>query len=117
MSPFGAVRRKRGLTNPLANSWILKPAGTRSCAPAGRRTTRGPLFTDFVAKGGGKSASVILWRTPGASWVQSAVAEALRAAPAPCECVSAKTALIAIQQSIRCSHGPEGRFRDGDLRC
>ena len=83
ISPLGAVSKKRGLTKPLEYSSILKPSGTRGCAPEGRRITRASFWADLVAYGGAKSSRVTLCRTPGASCVQSAVTEAFRSGLAP----------------------------------
>src|SRR5436309_9639439 len=74
MSPLGAVSRNRGSRNPPAYHSILKPGGTRSCAPAGRSTTCARLIARIFELGGGKSATVILRRTPGASLLQSPIA-------------------------------------------
>src|SRR6266478_3797611 len=74
MSPFGAVSRNRGSRNPPAYKSILNPVGTLSCAFAGRPMTRGRLIARTFELGGGKSATVILRRTPGASLVQSPIA-------------------------------------------
>src|SRR5262249_51048926 len=68
-----------------------------SCAPAGRRTTRGPLLAARVANGGGRSSAVILRRTPGASVRQSVNAAApvksspRSAASDPCHAVAARS--------------------------
>src|SRR6266852_4830568 len=70
-SPLGAVRMRRGFERPLRNSSTLKPSGTRGQASAGRLTSFGPLTTESVAKGFGKSAMVTRRRTPGRSVVQS----------------------------------------------
>jgi hypothetical protein len=74
MSPFGAVSRNRGSRNPLANMSILKPGGAFRLASAERATTRGGLIARTFELGGGKSATVILRHTPGASLVQSPMA-------------------------------------------
>ena len=64
-SPLGAVRIMRGLSSPAAYCSTLKPAGTCGHAPSGRATTLGPLPADGVAKGAGRSFSVILRTCPG----------------------------------------------------
>ena len=74
MSPFGAVSRNRGSRNPLAYNSILKPGGTLGCASAGRSTTCARLIARTFEPGGGKSCTVILRLTPGASLVQSPIA-------------------------------------------
>src|SRR5438876_6983862 len=71
MSLFGAVSRNRGSRNPPAYNSIVKPGGTRSCAPAGRSTTCARLIAKIFELGAGKSLTVILRRTPGASLFQS----------------------------------------------
>src|SRR5229473_3355814 len=70
-SPLGAVRMRRGFERPPRNSSTLKPSGTCGQASAGRLTSFGPLTTESVAKGFGKSAMVTRRRTPGRSVVQS----------------------------------------------
>src|SRR6478735_9304255 len=74
MSPFGAVSRNRGSRNPVAYNSILNPGGTLGCASAGRSTTRARLIASAFEPGGGKSCTVILRVTPGASLVQSPIA-------------------------------------------
>src|SRR6266540_4756151 len=74
MSPFGALSRNRGSRKPLAYNSILNPGGTLGCASAGRSTTRARLIARTFELGGGKSWTVILRRTPGASFVQSPMA-------------------------------------------
>src|SRR5215469_12086084 len=82
MSPFGAVRRNRGSRKPLAYNSILNPGGTLGCALAGRFTTRARLIARAFELGGGKSLTVILRMTPGASLVQSPIASLpVRTAP------------------------------------
>src|SRR6266446_4434480 len=66
-SPFGAVRIIRGPSRPAMYSSTLKPAGTWGHAPSGRATTFGPLGAEGVAKGAGRSFSVILRLYPGFS--------------------------------------------------
>src|SRR5439155_310583 len=73
-SPFGAVTITRGWIRSVANNSTLKPAGTFGHASFGRFTWIGPLSADSVAKAVGRSATVILRRTPGASCVQSPIA-------------------------------------------
>src|SRR6185437_12580204 len=70
-SPSGATRMTRGTSRRSANSDTVNPGGTASAAPAGCRTTRGVSRAVAVANGAGRSASVILRRTPGASVRQS----------------------------------------------
>jgi hypothetical protein len=48
-SPFGAVRIRRGVDSPAANSSTLKPAGTCGHAPAGRVMILEPESTERVA--------------------------------------------------------------------
>src|SRR5262245_5066529 len=74
MSPFGAVRRNRGSRKPLAYNSILNPGGTLGSTPAGRFTTCARLIARAFELGGGKSCTVILRMTPGASLVQSPIA-------------------------------------------
>jgi hypothetical protein len=75
-SPFGAVMILRGLLNFSASKSTSNPAGAFNAAPSGRRTMCGPLSTDFVANGAGKSFVVSIRRTPGASVLQSPSASA-----------------------------------------
>src|SRR5215471_13163037 len=74
MSPFGAVNRNRGSRNPLAYNSILNPGGTLSFALGGRVTTCARLIVKAFELGGGKSCTVILRVTLGASLVQSPIA-------------------------------------------
>src|SRR6476469_4094120 len=74
MSPFGAVSRNRGSRKPLAYNSILNPGGALGCAAAGRSTTCARLIAKAFELGGGKSWTVILRVTPGASLVQSPIA-------------------------------------------
>src|SRR5207248_6709924 len=74
MSPFGAASRNRGSRKPVAYNSILNPGGTLGCASAGRSTTCGRLIARAFEPGGGKSWTVILRITPGASLVQSPIA-------------------------------------------
>src|SRR5689334_14343146 len=67
MSPLGAVTITRSSRKPPANALTVKPGGALGRAPSGRGAQRGPLSTDSVLNGGGRSATVILRRTPGAS--------------------------------------------------
>src|SRR5438132_11842898 len=103
MSLFGAVSRNRGSRNPPAYNSIVKPGGTRSCAPAGRSTTCARLIAKIFELGAGKSVTVILRRTPGASLVQSPIAACqvtqvtLSAAP-PIETARLKVAAMKIAQ-------------------
>src|SRR5437763_12338810 len=53
MSWFGATFRKRGLLNPVANTFTRNPAGTVGRNPSGGLTRSGPLPADFVANGAG----------------------------------------------------------------
>ncbi len=55
----------------MAYSDTWNPLGARGIAPSGRLTSRGKLLADGVSKGFGRSSTVILRRTPGASVVQS----------------------------------------------
>src|ERR1035441_5038283 len=91
-SPLGAVRMRRGIVNvpllrtitfllsarcmgaesPPAYRVTLKPAGAIGQASAGRGITWGVLLTASSGLGWGKSARVILRRTPGCCWFQSA---------------------------------------------
>ena len=71
MSPLGAVTILRGLRKPVAYSDTWKPLGARGIAPSGRLTSLGKLLADGVSNGLGRSSTVILRRTPGASVVQS----------------------------------------------
>src|SRR5436190_21798831 len=89
MSPFGAVSRNRGSRNPEAYNSILNPGGTLGCASAGRSTTRARLIARAFEPGGGKSRTVILRVTPGASLVQSSIA----ALPVRIEAFSAAAAV------------------------
>ena len=66
-SPFGAVTISRGLFSPLAYCCTLKPGSVFGHASLGRATTFAPLSADFVAKGCGKSCTVILRTVPGFS--------------------------------------------------
>src|SRR5207248_9961270 len=59
---------------PVAYNSILNPGGTLGCAPGGRFTTCGKLIARGFEPGGGKSWTVILRITPGASLVQSPIA-------------------------------------------
>ena len=68
-SPLGATRMRRGFASPSAYSSTLNPAGACGQASLGRLTTRGGLSADLVARGGGRSAGVILMRLPGRSLV------------------------------------------------
>src|SRR5262249_52510413 len=74
MSPFGAVSRNRGSRKPLAYNSILKPGGTFGRASRGRFTTCARLIARTFELGRGKSCTVILRLTLGASLVQSAIA-------------------------------------------
>src|SRR5215472_701627 len=74
MSPSGAVNRNRGSRNPLAYNSILNPGGTLSFALGGRVTTCARLIVKAFEPGGGKSWTVILRVTLGASLVQSPIA-------------------------------------------
>src|SRR6478752_939451 len=74
MSPFGALSRNRGSRKPLAYNSILNPGGTLGCVSGGRFTTRARLIARAFEPGGGKSCTVILRMTPGASLVQSPIA-------------------------------------------
>ena len=49
ISPLGPANMKRGRSNPVAYSSILKPAGSFSWAPSGRGTTCERLVEDGVA--------------------------------------------------------------------
>src|SRR3974390_1529810 len=66
-SPFGAVRIRRVSFNPLANCSTLNPSGALGQAFAGRATRFGPLSADSVAKGFGRSCTMILCVRPGSS--------------------------------------------------
>src|SRR5579862_4922101 len=67
ISPLGAVLSQRGLSRPEANNSTLKPAGAIGKAFGGRATTCAPFCEDSVAKGAGKSFTVILRIVPGFS--------------------------------------------------
>src|ERR1700733_11158666 len=71
ISPFGAVRSNRGLSNPPANSSTLYPAGATGHAFSGRATSSAPLFEDLVSKGSGRSLTVIFRIVPGFSYRKS----------------------------------------------
>src|SRR4029453_16487237 len=106
MSPFGAVSRKRGSRKPLAYNSILNPGGTLGCASAGRFTTCARLMARAFELGGGKSWTVILRGTPGASLVQSPIAALpVRIAPfsaaAPIMTLRKKTVAQKIARKIR----------------
>ena len=62
------------MLKPLAYNSILNPGGTLGCASAGLSTTRARLIARAFDPGGGKSWTVILRMTPGASLVQSPIA-------------------------------------------
>ena len=100
MSPFGAVARARGSLNPDANSSTWNPGGTCGDAPAGRATTRASLLAERVAYGAGRSSTVILRRTVGASARQSVNAAApvsnrpRSAASAPSRAAAASSAAL-----------------------
>src|ERR1700750_3203130 len=74
MSPFGAVSRNRGSRNPAAYNSILNPGGTFGGTSAARSTTCAQLIARTFEPGGGRSCTVILRMTPGASLVQSPIA-------------------------------------------
>src|SRR6478736_3167293 len=93
MSPFGAVSRNRGSRKPVAYNSILNPGGTLSFAAAGRATTRARLIARAFEPGGGKSCTVILRMTPGASLVQSPIA-ALPVRTAPFLAVAMTTLMM-----------------------
>src|SRR5262249_22517333 len=93
MSPFGAVSRKRGLRNPLAYNSISKPGGTLGRASGGLFTTWGRLMAKAFEVGEGKSWTMILRLTPGASPVQSLIA-ALPVRSAPFSAAAAFTKTI-----------------------
>ena len=57
-----------GLSRPVAYSSTLNPLGACGQALAGRATTLGPLSTDFLGRGAGRSAAVRWRRVPGDSW-------------------------------------------------
>src|ERR1700722_20550877 len=59
-SPLGAVRIRRGLSSPVAYNSTLKPFGASGQTPSGRGTTVGLFPADLVAKGSGRSCTVIL---------------------------------------------------------
>src|SRR6186713_1861698 len=71
MSPFGAVTMALGPLRPVANSATENPSGAWGSAFAGRFLSEAMRVAEGVAKGGGRSDTVILRRTPGASLVQS----------------------------------------------
>src|SRR5437867_7483817 len=105
MSPFGAVRRNRGSRNPVAYNSILNPGGTFGCTSAGRSTTCARLIAKTFELGGGRSCTVILRMTPGASLVQSLIAALpVRTAPfsaaAPVTTTRQKTAAKKIARKI-----------------
>src|SRR5580658_5555382 len=75
MSPFGAVRSKRGPDRPSANNRTAKCGGTDNPASAGFSTTFGGFPAEAVLKGAGKDASVKACSTPGAAWRQSPASE------------------------------------------
>jgi hypothetical protein len=70
-SPFGATRTTRGSLRPEANKLTAKPSSAFGQAPSGRATTHDGLAAERDAPGAGRSASVSLRRTPGASLRQS----------------------------------------------
>src|SRR4029450_7604305 len=101
MSPFGALRRNRGSRNPVANNSILNPGGTLGCASDGRSTTRERLIARAFELGGGKSWTVILRVTPGASLVQSPIAALpVRTAPVSAEVPSGTMKLEVIPTTV-----------------
>jgi hypothetical protein len=57
---------------PPAYSSTLNPGGAMGHASLGRLIRLGPLSTDSLAKGLGRSAAVILRIVPGFCWLQSA---------------------------------------------
>src|SRR6185503_2370300 len=71
MSPLGAVRSRRGLSRPLAYSDTAYPATVFGRAPAGRGTTVGGLFEARVARGAGRSATLMRCTVPGTSRLKS----------------------------------------------
>ncbi len=66
-SPLGATRSRLGPSRPVANTATLKPSGALGRAPGGGGTTLDWAATPGVANGAGRSATVILCFTPGAS--------------------------------------------------
>ena len=65
MSPLGATRITRGMTSLSAKRPTWKPGGACGMAPAGRSTIFERVDADSVAKGWGRSATVILRKMPG----------------------------------------------------
>src|SRR5258708_7270938 len=59
-SPLGAARNSLGSSRPVAYSSTLNPGRVLGIASAGRGYGWGKLLADFVAFGGGKSATVNL---------------------------------------------------------
>jgi hypothetical protein len=70
-SPFGAATITRGFFKSRANPSTLNPSGAFGHAPSGRLTRFGLFLADSAAFGAGRSLSVNLRHTPGASVVQS----------------------------------------------